>query len=266
MERSHPGGTGTGRLVSEEDPRVKALLRAMTALASGRFDVPLVPFGEDDDVDRIIEAFASMRDLLATRESSMRQTEQLSVLLADVNSQLATSRKQLARLAEQDPLTELGNRRALLTHLKRRLVAAREGGPHFALLYLDLDGFKQINDVHGHRAGDAVLQAVGAALRDSLRGADVAARLGGDEFAALLEKPRPSALLALGDRILARVNRPVFFDGVELRVAASLGIVVCAGEDESPEELLHRADQAMYAAKAAGGGRSQLEPSHVKSA
>jgi diguanylate cyclase (GGDEF)-like protein len=252
--------------MNAEDDRVEALLAAMKALAHGTFDAPLPESPERDDVARIMDAFEHLRDVLAARESSMRQTEQLTVLLQEVNQQLSTSRQQLARLAEQDPLTELANRRAFLSHVERRMAAVEKGAGPFALLYLDLDLFKPINDQHGHRAGDAVLQSVARSIQGALRSVDVAARLGGDEFAALLEAPRPSGLTALGDRLLRQVCRPLLFEGVELSVSASVGIVICDGQDASPDALLERADQAMYAAKAAGGGRAMLVAPEPRSA
>lgn len=232
----------------------------MSALAGGRYDLPVEVANPDDpdDIDRLIEGFLNLRDVLATRETSMRQTEQLSVLLQDVNQQLAESRVQLARAAERDPLTDLVNRRGFLAQLEARMGTARGGGPPFALLFLDLDGFKPVNDTYGHRAGDLVLQAVADALRAGLRGVDVAARLGGDEFAALVQTAEPGALERLGARLLANVERPVDVDGVEVRVSASLGVVVCDGSDGSADAVLERADRAMYLAKQAGGGMAQL--------
>jgi diguanylate cyclase (GGDEF)-like protein len=241
------------------DGRVEQLLGAMAALAEGRFDAPVTPWKTGDPLDRLLEGFSTMRDALASRESSMRETEQLTVLLQEVNEQLAASRQQLARLADQDPLTGLANRRSFLTHLQRRLAGNQRGGPPFVLLYLDLDGFKPINDQHGHRAGDAVLQAVANALRESLRGVDVPARVGGDEFAALLEGPRPTALSGLGGRILRRIEAPIDWEGAELSVGASIGVVLATDGYEDPEALLGRADQAMYAAKTSGGHRAVLD-------
>ncbi len=248
------------------DLRVEQLLSAMTALAEGRFDAPLATSEAGDDLDRVVLGFRQLRDALAFRESGMRQTEQLSVLLQEVNSQLSASRQQLARLADQDPLTDLANRRAFLAHPERRIAVSRGGGEPFALLYLDLDGFKPINDKHGHRAGDAVLQGVALALRESLRGVDVPARVGGDEFAAVLEGARAGSLESLGARVLARVARPLVFEGAELSVGASVGIVVHNGGDEDADALLERADQAMYAAKTAGGGRAELDLVRSRSA
>lgn len=246
--------------MTTQDPRVDLLLQAISALAAGRFDarVPHQGPGAPDDIDRIVEGFLTLRDVLAARESSMRQTEQLSVLLQEVNTQLSESRTQLARLAEQDPLTDLANRRAFLAHLEHRLSDARSGGAPFAVLYLDLDSFKPVNDQFGHRAGDAVLKSVARALKSSLRGVDVAARLRGDEFAALIQTVRAAVLEGMGARILARVEHPVVHDGLEVRVSASLGIVVSDGSDDSADALLERADRAMYLAKEAGGGLAQV--------
>jgi diguanylate cyclase (GGDEF)-like protein len=178
----------------------------------------------------------------------------------------------LAHRAEHDSLTGLVNRARFESRLVD-LLDAHERAPksptpqYVAVLFIDLDGFKPVNDRYGHAAGDAVLVGVAARLRESTRGTDVIARLGGDEFAVLIEVREPEEVNAVAERILHALKRPILFDGYELSVGASIGIADSrlpnAGAD-SPDpgdrsitaaELLRAADAAMYAAKAEGGRR-----------
>ncbi|MEV0564071.1 GGDEF domain-containing protein [Dactylosporangium sp. NPDC050588] len=164
--------------------------------------------------------------------------------------------------AFHDNLTGLANRSLLREHLGHALVRARRGGP-VAVLLIDLDGFKQVNDTYGHAAGDQLLVAVAQRLRDGIRGADTAARLGGDEFAVVLD-----GMDAAGDavnvagRLLAAIQEPVpnavlgatGSAGAQLLPQASIGVAGRRGH-AGIDELLHDADVAMYAAKTAGKGR-----------
>jgi diguanylate cyclase (GGDEF)-like protein len=156
-------------------------------------------------------------------------------------------------LALQDNLTGLPNRRLLLDRLDRaRARRARVPGS-IALVYLDLDGFKQINDTHGHAAGDQVLIATSQRLSATVRGSDTVARLGGDEFVVLLEQLADEAVLHdLMERMTLAIGQPIALpDGVPVRVGASLGHAVMRDADEEPHELLERADHAMYEVKRA---------------
>jgi diguanylate cyclase (GGDEF)-like protein/PAS domain S-box-containing protein len=171
----------------------------------------------------------------------------------------------LAHRAEHDSLTGLVNRARFETRLKELLqpgsTSPRLGVERLvAVLFIDLDDFKPVNDRYGHAAGDAVLIAVADRLRDSTRGSDLIARLGGDEFAVLLEVRDQDEVNAVVDRILASLERPIMFDDVELRVGASIGIAdTHVGTEQtlmSAAELLRAADIAMYSAKAKGGNRA----------
>ena len=159
----------------------------------------------------------------------------------------------LAQAAATDPLTGLANRTGLAQGAAQLLA---DGAPH-ALMLLDLDRFKPINDVHGHDAGDAVLRAVAARLQAHIRAGDIVARLGGDEFVVLLADPRPDAdLEALAFRLGAAVRQPVEFHGHALTVGASTGIARSPRDGRTLTELVHRADQAMYQAKQSGRGHA----------
>lgn len=161
--------------------------------------------------------------------------------------------KRLAGMAQYDELTGLANR-ALFKELVTRAVARtrrREGS--VALLFLDLDNFKTINDTLGHSAGDVLLKQVAERLVDTLRETDLIARLGGDEFVVILEgvsRVREAALVAR--RILKAQNRPFAIDGQEIFITTSVGIAIHAGGDQDVEELIKNADMAMYKAKERG--------------
>jgi diguanylate cyclase (GGDEF)-like protein/PAS domain S-box-containing protein len=171
----------------------------------------------------------------------------------------------LAHRAEHDSLTGLVNR----ARFEGRLAELLEPGSsssrlgqsrQIAVMFIDLDGFKPVNDRYGHAAGDAVLVAVAERLRDSTRGSDLVARLGGDEFAVLLEVRDHAEVTAVSERILSSLERPIEFDGSELRIGASIGIAdTHVGDGETPlsaAELLRTADAAMYTVKQAGGSRA----------
>jgi diguanylate cyclase (GGDEF)-like protein len=153
-------------------------------------------------------------------------------------------------LARHDPLTGLANRRHFLEELERRLglVAARDDG--FALLFVDLDRFKPINDVHGHAIGDQLLQVIASRLSACLREDSFAARLGGDEFAVILEGAIDrEEVAAAARRILNELAAPILANGLRLTVGASIGIAVCPSDGRTPAEILQHGDAAMLRAK-----------------
>lgn len=157
----------------------------------------------------------------------------------------------LAEAAATDPLTGLANRSGLAQGAARVL----DDGAEHALMLLDLDRFKPLNDVHGHDAGDAVLRAVATRLQAQVRAGDIVARLGGDEFVILLAQPLSRAQLAtLAGRLNAAVQQPVEFQGQALTVGASTGIACSPQDGRSLNELIRCADRAMYQAKQARSG------------
>ncbi|MEH3116077.1 MAG: GGDEF domain-containing protein [Methylorubrum populi] len=159
------------------------------------------------------------------------------------------------RRAMRDVLTGLSNRAGLMEALTRNL--QRRGAGPFSLLYLDLDGFKAVNDTYGHATGDLLLQAVAARIGETMPERCVAARLGGDEFVVLIPDCGDRTAAKLGTRLVAAVSRPYTVGAGTVQVGVSIGIA-CAGADLCPDELLARADAALYAAKAAGKGRCAL--------
>jgi diguanylate cyclase (GGDEF)-like protein len=170
--------------------------------------------------------------------------------------------RSVERLAAEDPLTGLANRRQFMVAGTRLLEAVRRYQRPACLLLADLDRFKAINDRYGHAAGDAVLQAAAGLLNEFRRAADVPARFGGEEFAVLLPETDARGAVALADRLraalAARRLRIPGAPGVELTVTMSVGVAVCTPADDSLDAVLRRADAALYRAK--DGGRNRVEP------
>ena len=170
--------------------------------------------------------------------------------------------------AHHDPLTGLGNRTFFQQHLSQVLARTQRTGHSVAILFIDLDGFKSINDTLGHSIGDALLQIVARRLRDGLHDTDEVARLGGDEFAVIRvgdEQPKGAADLAA--LLLQIVSTPCEAEGHQLQVGASIGIALTSQDKLQAEQLLKNADLAMYRAKAEGRGRYRFfEPEMDKDA
>jgi len=165
---------------------------------------------------------------------------------------LRRSQALLARLVIQDQLTNVLNARAFAERLTQELDRNRRYPRPLALMYMDLDNFKVINDTHGHQTGDAVLRLVADAMRSSVRQADVVGRLGGDEFAVLMPETDAQLADAAAKRLVASLRN--VFQGTP-NVTASIGVVSCTATDASTDDLLRRADQAMYDAKKMGKDR-----------
>lgn len=188
--------------------------------------------------------------------SGMRVTDDESLWMVSDIDALKRSEELAQTLALRDGLTGLPNRRLFEEKLADALAAAVRTDTSVAVCYLDLDGFKPINDVHGHEAGDEVLRAVAARLQHTLRATDVVARLGGDEFAIVLAPSTDVQQTHLVlQRCLLQIQRSLLLDsGHRVSVSASMGFVVADGTWQA-SDILRRADQAMYAAKRAGKGR-----------
>ena len=166
---------------------------------------------------------------------------------------LQDSREELEHLARHDALTGLPNRRAFQERLDQALARAQRSGERFALLFIDVDNFKNINDRWGHEGGDAVLKIVALRLDATTRKADAVARMGGDEFVVLLDNPaHRDDITNIAEKLLASVRSPIVFGGQELQVGFSIGISQYPDDGHTVAELMARADHAMYEAKAAG--------------
>ncbi len=189
--------------------------------------------------------------LMEAKTAAMEESRKLNLKLE--NARLAAEESSFT-----DPLTGLRNRRgfeALMPHHIGR-------NEPFAIMAMDLDFFKEVNDINGHAAGDAVLQEVANRTVSNFRPLDLVTRIGGDEFLIYVsELDRPDVLHRLARRLITRLCEPILFEGLELKLSASIGI---ATSDGAPSDTLNaivkRADKALYAAKSAGRGVSRLAP------
>lgn len=164
--------------------------------------------------------------------------------------------KQLEHIAHYDALTGVPNRVLLADRLSQALARTRRDGSILAVCYLDLDGFKQVNDTLGHEAGDRVLMEITRRIKDSIRGDDTVARLGGDEFAVLMMGLNASQECALSlGRLLEAIAQPIEVGSRLFEISASIGVALYAGEEADGDTLLRHADQAMYVAKQSGKNR-----------
>ena len=170
-------------------------------------------------------------------------------------TELRRVERELEHLASHDPLTGLPNRHRLDQVLQRTLARAQAIGETFAVLYIDLDGFKAVNDIAGHEAGDRLLQAVANRLQQGLRHGDTAARMGGDEFAIVQRGgTQPEAAEALAARLVDLIGRTYVLEGHMINVGASVGVAVAPSDGSTAAILLKNADLALYRAKFDGRG------------
>lgn len=160
-------------------------------------------------------------------------------------------------LSRCDPLTGLANRRGLQEQAERELARLARKHIPLTVVYLDIDGFKSVNDTHGHAVGDQVLVEVGRTIHHQVRAADVVARVGGDEFAVLLPETDDETARVVTDRLRSALGRLTDANGWP--VGFSVGVVTCAPPGPSVQEMLERADRQMYAAKRSGGNRVRRE-------
>lgn len=159
----------------------------------------------------------------------------------------------MEHLALHDSLTGLPNRFMMLGRLEQTLTTAQRHGSRLAVLFLDIDGFKPVNDIYGHHIGDLLLKEIGVRLRNCIRENDTVARLGGDEFVVTLTDIREADdVSAVAEKILRAVAEPALVDGQEIQVSTSIGIAVYPDNGSDSESLLRAADAAMYEAKAEG--------------
>jgi diguanylate cyclase (GGDEF)-like protein len=194
----------------------------------------------DDPIDRMIPADAKLQ---ALRVFANQATTALDT---------AAQYEEMQFLAEHDPLTRLYNRRAFTERLELESARAVRYSHPLALVLCDLNGFKALNDAHGHAAGDAALEQIGAVLAGGLRRADAAYRIGGDEFALLLPETSAEDAAAVAERVSTAMTAA--FTGNMAGLGASFGVAVCPTDGTSPQELFRSADAAMYAAKRPGQG------------
>ncbi|RMH43089.1 MAG: diguanylate cyclase [Deltaproteobacteria bacterium] len=224
--------------------------------------VPIILITGLGDVESKRRGMASGADDFLTKPVNAVELEiRLASMLRikDLADQLQRANDQLAELAATDGLTQLRNRRVLYEHLEREFARARRYKHPLAVFMLDVDHFKQVNDVHGHAVGDDVLRVVARVITTQTRETDIAGRYGGEEFVVLAPDTPTAAARVLGERIRAAVHAETeAADGVPA-VTVSVGIATTESVQPAQfEDLLHLADEALYRAKKRGRNRVEL--------
>ncbi|MCZ2857956.1 putative bifunctional diguanylate cyclase/phosphodiesterase [Blastococcus sp. VKM Ac-2987] len=227
---------------------VVALVTVLFAAASVRWDLPRLLGGPADDVVLVLAFSHLLMMVFGKRRSDELKAEAVSRRAAE---------QELRHRARHDSLTGLLNRSALVEEVEAAVAGALAGGPAPAVVLVDLDRFKEVNDTLGHDVGDMLLRSVARRLAGELRGDTVLARLGGDEFALLLPGCDADGAARAAERALRAIRRPFPLDGLILEVDGSCGVAV----DGPAADLLRHADVAMYAAKADRLGVAVYRPS-----
>jgi diguanylate cyclase (GGDEF)-like protein len=238
---------GANDYVTKPVDFVVALARVNTQLERKR---------DKEEIQRANELLLKVNENLEQRVAE--RTAELVCTNEELKKEIAERERSQAEnhyLAHHDPLTGLGNRVLLREQIEQALAQARRTTETLAILFIDLDGFKSINDTLGHSLGDALLKCLADRLKASLRESDKIARLGGDEFAVIqMAEEQPKGASALASRLIDIIRTPCLVEGHQLMVGASIGIAVASPDKHDPERLLKSADLAMYRAKADGRG------------
>jgi len=205
-------------------------------------------------VDVLTRALTESQAQCASAQGVIDRLVRRNTRLQHALTELAHRENQVRRLAYRDALTGLANRALLQDRFRQALSQAQRSRRLVALLLIDLDGFKRINDRLGHAAGDRLLQSVAARISASLRGADTACRYGGDEFVIMLpEMDEPATARAVVAKVHARLSEPHLVEGHEICMTASVGTALFPLHGTSCDQLMRHADMAMYRAKAGSG-------------
>jgi diguanylate cyclase (GGDEF)-like protein len=206
-------------------------------------------------VSAVIAIFAALLMLAVTR-----QKDATAALAEDIVERKRLE-AELRELAATDMLTGLPNRRHFLARLEEEHARLRRFDAQAAVLMLDLDFFKRVNDSYGHASGDEVLRRFAQLIREEIRQIDTAGRFGGEEFAIILPGAAPAAALEFAERLRRKLAETVIeHDGEVIRVTVSIGVSPMSRDDDSTEAVLERADRALYRAKDAGRNRVEVEP------
>jgi two-component system cell cycle response regulator len=222
---------------------------------AGLYVLFLTTFGEKEQIVEGLSAGADDYLCKPFHPGELLARVRAGYRLVGLQRKLRTANSQLERLAMTDPLTELANRRAFDRLVDYEAAGFARGGPPFCLVRIDLDRFKDVNDTHGHEAGDRLLAGVGEALSNVTRDADAAARIGGDEFALLLRACSIDDAVRACERVRACIAKVrILLEGEEAGTTASFGIAQ-AQHGVDPSETLAAADAALYEAKHAGRDR-----------
>jgi diguanylate cyclase (GGDEF)-like protein len=237
-------------MFTDGDPRLGKLLDGIVRLAAGELHSRIEVSPARDELDAVIMGTNLLAEDLQIMYQELEQRVELRTRL------LHEAHLEMQKMALTDSLTGLANRAALVSALNEAQAESAQGGSPPAVLLLDLDAFKGVNDTLGHAAGDRVLAAVAERIKESVRDSDTVARLGGDEFAVLMPATPLARAAGVGNRILAALDGMIELENEAVKCGASMGLRI--GEaGQSAEQLLMEADVAMYASKA--GGRNRLK-------
>lgn len=253
-----------GDLLAAVSSRLRSLASARAQAAAS------VPAGSL--TEGVLQCAGALDQLEHSLRHEVGRAQRLELSLFDARTALARARAELkgavsnerdaCRRALEDGLTTLPNQVGFRGRLDLSMGRAAPTGVSLALLYLDLDNFKAVNDGHGHDVGNELLRIVAARLRSTLRAGDSVGRLGGDEFACLLANvPGRHELEQVVKKITQALSAPVRIGSLELRVQASIGIAVWPGDGDNGDDLLRNADRAMYQAKRQGVGHAFFDSS-----
>lgn len=229
------------------DPRFRPWRKE--ALRRGYASMIALPLRMEGRVNGTLSVYSSEQNTFDAAETDLLR--QLSDDLAYGIQSLRT-RTEIAKQAWHDSLTGLPNRSLLRDRMRQAMASAKRTGRMLAVLFLDLDGFKQINDQYGHSAGDELIRETSSRLVSSVRAGDTVSRLGGDEFVILLDIASIDEMGQCLERIMAEVRNPVPMDGHAVSVSVSIGVTLFPQNDADADALLRHADMAMYQAKQAG--------------
>jgi diguanylate cyclase (GGDEF)-like protein len=231
---------------------VRRLTAATRLLATGNREAR-APRGGSAEIDELAESFNAMADHIARAEAELRAHQ------AELERHVAERTHQLHHLAHHDPLTQLPNRRHLSAHLASALSRASTTGQRLALLFVDVDNFKSINDTLGHNFGDRVLQGIAKRLQAAAGPNNLLARLGGDEFTVLFEDVKSvEEVESRAAAIVTTLQHPLAIDGRALSTSASVGASLYPDHADDAEGLLRAADVALFRAKELGRNRFAL--------
>ena len=245
--------------------QVRTILTVLALVSIGLSVVGsvMIARGISRPVQRLADAARQIRDGDYAHKVEVENRDEIGELATSFNHMLdgiAARESEILRLAYEDTLTGLPNRARLRERLAEALDTARGAGAHVAVMMLDLDRFKLINDSLGHPAGDQVLRLVAARLQTTLRDTDMVARLGGDEFAIVLPDGSAERVQRVAQRILGELEAPIPLDGQAVDVSASIGVACHPEHGDDPDVLMRHADVAMYAAKRGNTGWAAYDP------
>jgi diguanylate cyclase (GGDEF)-like protein/PAS domain S-box-containing protein len=206
-----------------------------------------------NDKNLYIAVLSDISDQVQAEESLRQINENLERRVAERTRELQQANEKLKYLASHDTITGLPNRALLNEHLHHILAGARRLGSKVALLYLDIDGFKKINDDYGHEVGDFLLQALGDKMLAALRQSDLVARVGGDEFIVVVDDVKDTRhLTGIANKLIEIIGEPITIAGHICRVGVSIGISIYPQDGDDIDSLIRCADQAMYSIKSSG--------------